>query len=67
MCLRFVFLLVTQLAASLRLSRREEAWKTAEILILRLYCSKTPSSICDLRVQRRKVLGSVINEYYRAA
>ena len=35
MCLRFVFLLVTQLAASLRLSRREEAWKAAEILILR--------------------------------
>jgi putative transposase len=35
MCLRFVFILVTQLAASLRLSRREEAWKTAEILILR--------------------------------
>src|ERR1039457_6605532 len=35
MCLRFVFLLVTQLAASLRLSRRKEAWKTAEILILR--------------------------------
>jgi putative transposase len=35
MCLRFVFLLVTQLAASLWLSRREEAWKTAEILILR--------------------------------
>src|ERR1035441_948156 len=35
MCLRFVFLLITRLAASLRLSRREEAWKTAEILILR--------------------------------
>src|ERR1700675_3098919 len=35
MCLRFVFLLVTQLTASLQLSRREEAWKTAEILILR--------------------------------
>jgi putative transposase len=35
MCLRFVFLLTTQLAAWLRLSRREEAWKTAEILILR--------------------------------
>jgi putative transposase len=34
MCLRFVFLL-TGLAAWLRLSRREEAWKTAEILILR--------------------------------
>jgi hypothetical protein len=35
MCLRFVFLLITRLAAWLRLSRREEAWQTAEILILR--------------------------------
>jgi putative transposase len=35
MCLRFVFLLTTQVVAWLRLSRREEAWKTAEILILR--------------------------------
>ena len=35
MCLRFVFLLVTRVAAWLRLSQREEAWKTAEILILR--------------------------------
>jgi hypothetical protein len=35
MCLRFVFLLITRLAAWLRLSRREEAWKTAKILILR--------------------------------
>ena len=35
MCLRFVFLLITRVAAGLRLSRREEAWKTAEILILR--------------------------------
>ena len=35
MCLRFVFLLITQVAAWLRLSRREQAWKTAEILILR--------------------------------
>jgi hypothetical protein len=35
MCLQFVFLLITRLAAWLRLSRREEAWKTAEILILR--------------------------------
>jgi len=34
-CLRFVFLLIARLAAWLRLSRREEAWKTAEILILR--------------------------------
>jgi len=35
MCLRFVFLLINRVAAWLRLSRREEAWKTAEILILR--------------------------------
>src|SRR6266704_263881 len=35
MCLRFVFLLTTHVAAWLRLCRREEAWKTAEILILR--------------------------------
>ena len=35
MCLRFVFLLITWVARWLRLSRREEAWKTAEILILR--------------------------------
>ena len=35
MCLRFVFLLITRVAAGLRLSRHEEAWKTAEILILR--------------------------------
>ena len=35
MCLRFVFLLITRLAAWLRLSRRQETWKTAEILILR--------------------------------
>ncbi len=35
MCLRFIFLLITRLAAWLRLSRREETWKTAEILILR--------------------------------
>src|SRR5712691_8097521 len=35
MCLRFALLLITRLATWLRLSRREEAWKTAEILILR--------------------------------
>jgi putative transposase len=35
MCFRFVFLLVTRVVAWLRLSRREETWKTAEILILR--------------------------------
>jgi transposase len=35
MCLRFIFLLITRVASWLRLSRREEAWRTAEILILR--------------------------------
>jgi hypothetical protein len=35
MCLRFVFLLITRTASGLRLSRREQAWQTAEILILR--------------------------------
>ena len=35
MCLQFMFLLTTRLAAWLQLSRREETWKTAEILILR--------------------------------
>src|ERR1022692_2519122 len=35
MFLRLVFVLITRIAAWLRLSRREEAWKTAEILILR--------------------------------
>ena len=35
MCLQFMFLLTMRLAAWLRLSRREETWKTADILILR--------------------------------
>ena len=35
MFLRFAFLLITRVAAWLRLSGRKEAWKTAEILILR--------------------------------
>jgi hypothetical protein len=35
MCLQFMFLLTMRLAAWLRLARREETWKTAEILILR--------------------------------
>jgi transposase len=35
MCLRFAFLLVTRVTTWLRLSRRQEAWQTAEILILR--------------------------------
>jgi putative transposase len=36
MCLRFVFLLITRTASWLRLSRREGAWQTAEILLLLL-------------------------------
>ena len=35
MCLRFVFLLITRMTSWLRLSRREEVWQTAEILLLR--------------------------------
>jgi hypothetical protein len=35
MCLRFVFLLITWVVAWLQLSRREEAWRITEILILR--------------------------------
>ena len=35
MCLRFAFLLITRVITWLRLSRHEEAWQTAEILILR--------------------------------
>ena len=35
MCLRFAFLLITRMTTWLRLSRREEAWQIAEILILR--------------------------------
>src|SRR5438128_12324531 len=35
MCLEFAFLLITRATTWLRLSRREEAWQTAEILILR--------------------------------
>jgi hypothetical protein len=35
MCLQFVFLLITRVAAWLRVSQREEVWKSAEILLLR--------------------------------
>ena len=35
MCPRFVFLLTTRAVSWLRMSERDEAWKTAEILILR--------------------------------
>jgi hypothetical protein len=49
MCLRFVFLLITRVAAWLRLSRREEAWTTAEILILP---TSSPSSNGGSRAAR---------------
>jgi putative transposase len=35
MCLQFVFLLITRVVAWLRVSQREEVWKSAEILLLR--------------------------------
>jgi putative transposase len=35
MCLRLAFLLITRMTTWLRLSRREEAWQTAEIVTLR--------------------------------
>jgi putative transposase len=35
MCLRFAFLLIMRVVSWLRLSKREDTWKTAEILILR--------------------------------
>ena len=35
MCLRLAFLLITRVTTWLRLSRREEAWQSAEILVLR--------------------------------
>jgi len=34
-CLRFLFLFVSRMCGWLRLSRREESWKSAEILLLR--------------------------------
>src|SRR5450755_4613370 len=44
MCLRFMFLLTTRLAAWLRLARREERWKTAEILILQPPARRTATA-----------------------
>src|SRR3984957_14766359 len=35
MCLRFAFLLIMRVVSWLRLSEREDTWKTAEILIVR--------------------------------
>ena len=49
MCFRFVFLLITRVAAWLRLSRREETRKTAEILIPgQLWVPKTCATWADV-------------------
>jgi hypothetical protein len=34
MCLRLVYLIITRVFSWLRLSRRDKAWKSAEILLL---------------------------------
>jgi hypothetical protein len=44
MCLRFAFLLITGVTAWLRLPQREDAWKIAEILILRHQRQPSPGS-----------------------
>jgi putative transposase len=51
MCLRFTFLLITRVASWLRLSQREETWKTAEILILRHQLA-----VLQRRQRRRPIL-----------
>ena len=48
MCLRFVLVVITRLAAWLRLSRREP-WKTAEILILRHQSALLRSTPADVQ------------------
>jgi putative transposase len=50
MCLRFAFLLITRATAWLRLSRREDAWKTAEILILRYQVAVLQRQPCRLKL-----------------
>ena len=77
MCLRFVFLLITQIAAWLRLSQREEAWRTAEIYQHRphrsLHCAAPlkplpePADLVRHRVQRQARVGGLINEYHLVA
>jgi putative transposase len=73
MCLRFMFLLTTRLAAWLRLARRE-TWKTAEILILRHQLAvlqrrqpRRPRldwvDLGQYRVRRQTHTGCLINEY----
>src|SRR5450759_4805651 len=63
MCLRFVFLLITRVTAWLRLSRREGAWKIAEILILRhqlLVRPRQPAARPKLAWADRALLTAVV-------
>jgi putative transposase len=63
MCLRFVFLLITRVTAWLRLSRREDAWKIAEILILRhqlLVLQRQPAARPKLAWADRALLTALV-------
>jgi putative transposase len=63
MCLRFVFLLITRVTAWLRLSRREDAWKIAEILILRhqiLVLQRQPTARPKLAWPDRALLAALL-------
>src|ERR1700683_3100372 len=51
MCLRFAFLLIMRVVSWLRLSKREDTWETAEILILR-----PQLAILQRRQPRRPIL-----------
>ena len=75
MCRRFAFLLIMRLAAWPRLARREETWKTAEILILHhqltvlnggsraAETATEPVHLGQYRVRRQARVGGLINEY----
>src|ERR1019366_1883304 len=60
MCLRFVFLLIMRLAAWLRLSRRAETWKTAEILILRHQAARSTHGATGRPATRRNIQALVL-------
>jgi hypothetical protein len=72
-CLQFVFLLIPRLAACLRLSRREETWKTAEILLLRhqprFHPEDRPSKgqvTHDLTVRQELTTGPAVFDLFEA-
>jgi putative transposase len=45
-CLRLLYLIITRLVASLRLTRSEESWKSAEILLLRHQLTVLQRQVC---------------------